>query len=119
MDRRVQTVVEILNDDLHRPLPLKQIASRVNLSPSRLRHIFKTEMGVSPTQYCKELRMLKAKELIETSFMNMKQIMITVGASNKDSFARDFKRAYGFTPSMYRARYHGNSRNANETTHDQ
>lgn len=111
MDRRVQTVVEMLSNDLRNTIPMKEIAQRVNISPSRLRHIFKAEMGVSPMQYFKELRMSKARELIENSFLNIKQIMTTVGASNKDSFARDFKKTYGYTPSTYRARYHQKSGN--------
>jgi len=109
MDHRVLRVVEILNNDFRNATPMKDIAQRLNISPSRLRHIFKAEMGISPTQYCKELRMSKAKELIETSFLNIKQIMTTVGASNKDSFARDFKKTYGYTPSTYRTRYHKKS----------
>lgn len=81
---------------------MEDVARSVNLSSSHLNRLFRIEVGCSPLQYLKSLRMRKAKELIETTFLNVKQVMNTVGVKDKCHFARDFKRAYGLTPSQYR-----------------
>ena len=57
MDPRVQSVVVLLEEDLHREPPLTILASFVHLSPSRLRHLFKAETGLTPAQHIKSLRL--------------------------------------------------------------
>lgn len=79
-----------------------KLAQRVNLSPSRLQHLFKAETGVSLTQHLKALRLERARELLETTFLSVKQIMTTAGLKNKSHFVKDFKKAYGMTPTQYR-----------------
>lgn len=56
-------------------------------------------------QYRKSLRMRMAKRLLETTFLNVKEIMLEVGFKDESNFVRDFKKCYGLSPTMYRARY--------------
>jgi len=102
MVQKIQMVISMIEHDLDRDLPLEELAQRVNLSYSRLRHVFKAETGMTPARYRKALRMQKAKELVEETFLSMKEIMTSVGIKDKNQFARDFRRAYGLTPSEYR-----------------
>src|SRR6266404_7772636 len=46
-DSRVQQAVDFLRRG--RPISSRTVASLVNLSPSRFRHLFRDEVGVSPT----------------------------------------------------------------------
>jgi transcriptional regulator GlxA family with amidase domain len=91
--------------DLGREVSLNELAQAVNLSASRLRHLFKDETGVSPAQYLKLQRMQRAKELLEATFLNVKEVMLQVGVKDKSSFVRDFKKLYGLSPSKYRVQY--------------
>lgn len=102
MDQRVQMVIDFIIDDLRRKLSLSDMAHSVNLSSSRFRHLFKAETGISPAQYLRLLRMQRARELIETTFLSMKEVMVKVGVSDKRHFAEDFKKVYGLTPAQYR-----------------
>lgn len=102
MDQRVQRIQEVMRDNLSRDLPLRGLAQAVNLSVWRLCHIFRIEVGLSPIQYLKILRMEKAKGLLETSFLSVKEITHIVGLSDESHFVRDFKRAYGVPPTLYR-----------------
>lgn len=102
MDRRVQRVIDSMKADLCRDVTLEEIASSVNLSPSRLRYLFKFETGMSPRLYLKHLRMQEAKRLAESTFLNVKQIMNKLGMRDESHFVRDFKRIHGVTPSQYR-----------------
>lgn len=82
------------------------MAASVNLSYSRLEHLFKAETGITPVSYLKKLRIEKARELLETTFLTNQQIIVKVGICDESHFIRDFKKAYGLQPSQYRKRHH-------------
>lgn len=94
-----------MTTDLRHDVPLDKLAQSLNLSESRLRHLFKAETGISPMQYLKAQRMQKARKLLETTFLNVKEVMLKVGAKDTSHFIRDFKKAFGLSPSQYRAQY--------------
>lgn len=102
MEKRVEVIIAQLERDLRRQVALNEIAPLVNLSPSRLRHIFKEDTGLSLKQYQKQLRMQKAKELLEDSFLSIKEIMIEIGISDRNQFARSFRKTFGTTPTQHR-----------------
>jgi hypothetical protein len=57
MDFRVRHAQRLISEDLRRPLMLEEVARAVNLSPPRLRYLFKAETDMTPAQYQKSLRM--------------------------------------------------------------
>lgn len=102
MDRRVQRIIQMIEEDIRANFALAELARTVNLSSSHLYHLFKLETGMAPTRYVKVLRMNKAKELLETTFMSVKEIVTLIGANDGSHFVRDFKRQYNMTPTQYR-----------------
>lgn len=104
MDRRVQAVIDYMWEDLSRPLRLEEVAHSVNLSASRLQHLFKADTNMTPAQYLKSLRMKMAKQLIDSTFLNTKEIMQRVGMKDESHFVREFKRIYGLPPGSYKQR---------------
>jgi len=104
MDQRIKRVIVEMEKHLDSELSLEVLAQSVNLSTSRFRHLFKAETGTTPAQYLKSLRMSRAKKLVETTFLNIKQIMCCIGVRDKRHFAKDFERNYGLIPTQYRAR---------------
>ena len=104
MDQRIKRVIVEMEKHLDSELSLDVLAQSVNLSTSRFRHLFKVETGTTPAQYLKSLRMSRAKKLVETTFLNIKQIMCCIGVRDKRHFAKDFERSYGLIPTQYRAR---------------
>jgi AraC family transcriptional regulator of arabinose operon len=106
MDPRIVKVLELMSSSFHRPLPVGYMAATVNLSYSRLEHLFKAEMGVTPVNYLKRLRIEKARELLETTFLTNQQIIFKVGIFDESHFVREFKKFYGMRPSQYRKRHH-------------
>lgn len=107
MNPKIQAVVEFMEANLNRELSLNELAQSANVSRSHLCHLFKTQTGVTPGQYLKSLRMQKARELLETTLLSLKQITAEVGLKDESHFMRDFKKAYGLTPSQYRANHFG------------
>lgn len=106
MDWRIEKIIDLIEKDTHLEPSFKGIAQSMNLSYSRLRYLFKAETGVSPSQYLRAVRMQKAKQHLENTFMSVKEIMIKVGFNDESHFVRDFKRVYGMPPNKYRAYYH-------------
>lgn len=106
MNQRIRIILTLIGDDLSRKLNMDELSQLVNLSPSRLRHLFKAEIGMTPAQYQKFRRLEKAKELLETTFLSVKVIMNRVGMHNESHFTQDFKRDYGATPIQHRTLYH-------------
>jgi len=104
MDPRVRQAIDLLSEDLSRPFNFNALAASVNLSPSRLRHLFKSEIGLTPAQYLKRLRIEGARKLLEGSFLRLKEVMPRVGVSDESHFVRDFKKAHGLPPIKYRLR---------------
>ena len=105
MDTRLQKVINFIQKDLSRKVTLREMARSVNLSPTHLRALFKSEIGMTPVQYQKKLRLLEAKTLLESTFLNVQEIMVQVGLSDDSHFVRDFKKLYGLTPAQYRTRH--------------
>lgn len=102
MEKRIKVIVAYMETDLRLNVTPNEVAPLVNLSPSRLRHVFKAETGMSLKQYQKQLRMQKARELLEGSFLSVKEIMIETGIMDRNHFARSFRKTFGTTPTQHR-----------------
>lgn len=102
MDARVSIVVSLIEMHFARDVRLNELCSVVNLSPCHLTHLFKATLGTSPTKYLKSIRMQHAQDLLDHSFLSVKEIGMRVGMSDTSHFVRDFKKAYGLSPAQYR-----------------
>ena len=105
MSPKAQLALLFLEANLHRKLAVKEIAVSVDLTPSGLRYLFKTQIGASPSRYLKEVRLQRSRELLQTSSKPVKEVAYEVGYCDCTRFMRDFKRAYGTRPSQYRSEY--------------
>ena len=99
--------------DVRGELTLTEFAHSVNLSVWRLSHIFKSDVGMPPIKYLKLLRMERAKGLLESSFLSVKEIAFQVGLNDESHFVRDFKSTYGHSPTTYRAQFKLQGTNGN------
>ena len=109
MDQRVEKIIQMMREDVRGELSLAEFAQSVNLSIWRLSHIFKSDVGMPPIRYLRLLRMERAKNLLESSFLSVKEIAFQVGLNDESHFVRDFKSTYGFSPALYRSHFKNKS----------
>jgi transcriptional regulator GlxA family with amidase domain len=110
MDPRVARAAREIEIRLAEPLTVAALAAPLNLSSSRFAHLFKAEFGVSPMRYLHTQRMLRARVLLERTFLSVKEVMVQVGCSDPSHFARDFRRFHGMAPSECRSALLGGPR---------
>lgn len=75
--------------------------ARVPMSRDHLRRLFKAFVGVGPKEYLTELRMARARDLLQLG-TSVKQTADEVGIPDPYHFSRVFRRTHGISPSAYR-----------------
>ena len=115
MNPKTRDAISFIESNLSRRIDVAEIAESVGLRRSRLSALFTIEMGMAPGQVLKKLRMEKARGLLESSFLGIKEIAARVGYSDDTHFMRDFKKAYRLTPSQHRAEYLAHRRRKDES----
>ena len=114
MDQRIELVISSMEKNLSKRSSVETLAALVNLSPSRLRHLFKEQIGVTPSRYMKTLRLKRAEELLDTTFLTIKEIANQIGMS-VSNFVREFRVVHGRTPTLYRESFlHKNARSPSD-----
>jgi transcriptional regulator GlxA family with amidase domain len=101
MDRRIELLISQMENQISGNWNTETLARQVNLSASRLRHLFKEQTGMTPSQYLRSLRLSHAKHLLQTTFLTIKEIASLVGLSTTN-FVREFKLLHDCTPTEYR-----------------
>jgi AraC family transcriptional regulator, arabinose operon regulatory protein len=104
VDSRVRRAVDLLKAHPDRRFTIPELARAVNLSHWHFTHLFLRETNISPTQFSRQMKFDTARNLLETSFLSVKEIMAAVGINDKSHFTKDFKKIYGLSPSEYRRR---------------
>ena len=105
MDVRIQKIVDKIESNYNEEISINSWAEKFNLSASRLRHLFKSEAGLSFKTYLRFRRLDQSKKLLETSFLSVKEISQKVGIKDSSHFVRDFEKRFGFSPRKYRINY--------------
>ena len=91
-----------LQDNLHRPLTLHQMASQAVTSPRSFSRRFRQQTGTTPLQWLLIARVRRAQSLLETTDLAVEQIASRSGFESAPTFRDRFRRVVGLTPSAYR-----------------
>ncbi|MCM3785418.1 AraC family transcriptional regulator [Neobacillus mesonae] len=86
----------------HEPLTLNRIASELSVSPYHMQRVYKRTMGLTPAQQLQHVRIERAKELIKTTSMEIRDIAASVGFKSASHFISVFQKITGRTPQQYR-----------------
>jgi len=100
IDSRMIAVTELLKQDAatDNNVLIRQMADKVHLSPSRLRHLFQEQIGLSMQRYLLWQRLLNALQSIANG-ASLTQAAHTAGFADSAHLTRTYRMMFGHTPS--------------------
>lgn len=104
LDSRVREIVRILADEGCIGWTVGGLAARVNLSESRLRHLFKEATGVSISRFIIDRRLDLAARLLAGSHDRVGEVAQRTGFGDVKRFRAAFRVRFNASPSGYRGR---------------
>ncbi len=100
----ISKVVNYIEENLENKMTMKELSEIAYLSPFYFQRLFKRLVNATVMEYIKFRRLARiSEELKRRSDDNILAICLKYGFENHETFARNFKDAYGVTPSEYRA----------------
>ncbi|MET8249404.1 GlxA family transcriptional regulator [Streptomyces sp. NPDC005202] len=101
----IRAVQDWVQANLHRPLPVSELARRASMSPRHFARVFRREVGTTPGLYVRQLRIARARQLLEASELSVGQIASRCGFTAPETFLRAFSAIVGLSPAQYRQRF--------------
>ena len=99
----VRRAVGYLHENIARRVTIADVAAHVCLSASRLRAVFRREVGAGLGEFMARNRINRACALLGRSELNVSEVAAACGFDSIYSFSRAFRRRKGQPPSRYRA----------------
>lgn len=104
IDPRVEEAVQILNRAMQRMPEPQELAGQTGLSASQLNRLFRQELGMTVSDYCKRRKLAAACTLLSASGSRVKEVAFRLGFLSSQHFSRWFHLGTGMTPSQWQAR---------------
>jgi AraC-like DNA-binding protein len=98
----LRRAVAYAHENIARRVTIADVAAHVCLSPSRLRAVFRRELGASLGDFLLRNRLNRACALLGQSEMNVSEVAAACGFDSIYSFSRAFRRRKGVPPTKYR-----------------
>ncbi len=102
LPENMQKVCRFIDENYQKQIQLDDIAEYCGYSRYHLSHLFRDSSGFTVFSYLLEVRMKKAKELLLSTDMSIKEISCEIGFSDQNYFSNVFKKQTGFSPMDFR-----------------
>ena len=101
--RYVDRAVRYIQERYYEEMSVEDMARAANVSSRYLCRRFVQRRGCSPSEYLIAYRLQRASVLLRESALPVGEVARTVGYREPGYFSASFRRAYGRTPSQFRA----------------
>lgn len=92
----------MMENALENPIAISEIAKALSLSHRQLDRIFKSYLNTSPAKHYRELRMLRAANLLKQTNFSISEIALSCGFQSASHLAKFFKERFATTPAQFR-----------------
>jgi AraC-like DNA-binding protein len=116
---RVHQVIQRLRKDYALPLRMEALAKEAAMSVSAFHRHFKAVTALSPLQYQKQVRLLKARTLLISTGYSVTEAAHEVGYESSTQFGREYARTFGRPPAKDAARIVANMKRGFQAKPDQ
>ncbi|WP_413576176.1 GlxA family transcriptional regulator [Bdellovibrio sp. HCB290] len=84
---------------------LRLMADKAGMEERTFIRRFKKATSLNPTEYCQQVRVAKAREMLEFTNKNIEEISWKVGYEDSSAFRKVFHKVIGLTPGEYRSKF--------------
>lgn len=102
---KVERAAQLVNDNLHQNFSVENLAKEVGTNVNKLQQGFKHMYGLTVNKYNQQVKLEKARDLLETTDHNISEIVNMIGFSNRSYFSKIFKEKYGVSPKYFLRSY--------------
>lgn len=103
LHHKIQPVIRHIQENIHRPLTLQELADCIHVSEQHLCSLFKKTMNMRPIAYINRERINRSKQLMFRSpLIKIGDIADEVGFGSASYFIFHFKRQEGITPEQFK-----------------
>ena len=95
---KVTEAVALMEANLQEPLPTHEIARLVGVSRRQLERLFKQHLDDMPSRHYAELRLARARRLLQHSGQSILQIALACGFASGSHFSNAYRARFGHTP---------------------
>lgn len=99
---RLNPVLEYIENSLHKPITLQELAAIAEMSQYYFCRMFRQTTGVTPLHYVRQKRIERAKLLLKQRHLTVFEVGLQCGFVNPSHFTRQFYQVVGVTPKSYR-----------------
>ncbi|MCR5181052.1 MAG: helix-turn-helix domain-containing protein [Bacteroidaceae bacterium] len=99
VENMLQAIKEHLDDETYNA---DQLARDLAMSRASLYKKLQTMLGITPTDFIRNVRLKRAAQLLAETSLNINEIAAQVGFATPRNFSTQFKKMFGMTPSEYR-----------------
>lgn len=100
--QKIRQAVLYIRENYDRDLNMAVVSNHISMNYSLFSYAFKQYTGTNFVNYLKDIRMEKAKELLENTDLRVVEISQKIGYENEKHFMKTFKTACGVSPTEYR-----------------
>ncbi|TQV80746.1 AraC family transcriptional regulator [Denitrobaculum tricleocarpae] len=101
-DRQISKALHAIHQQPHRSWKIQGLAEIAGMSRARFAQRFSDVVGIPPIGYLTRWRLIKARNLLVSSNLDMAEIASRCGYASTPSFSRRFKETYGVGPGAFR-----------------
>lgn len=104
----LRSTLQYMRENYMNEIKLEKLAELAGMHPSYYSQLFKSRMQKNPIEYITHLRMNRAKELLTTSDLRIRDVARQVGYRDEFYFSRRFRNHAGYAPTSYAKQVHRN-----------
>lgn len=99
--KTIRALGNTISNNVSLEYSLEKLSLNSGLAQAKLQEGFKLLYARTVTEYIRHVRLEKARDLINTSDLNISEIVYTIGFSSRSYFSKIFKNKYKISPSAF------------------
>lgn len=105
---KLLATIALMEHHLEEPLPLAELARRVGVTKRQIERLFQAYLRRTPRRYYTELRLQRARQLLDQTSMPVTAISVACGFASASYFSKCYRAFFGHSPSRTPRAAHGN-----------